>query len=348
MIGDVLVSSLLCEHIKAHLPNSEVHYLIEEHTTAVVENNPFVDKIILFKEDYKNSRSSFYTFLKSIRAESYDVVVDVYGKLESNLITYFSKAKIKVAYSKWRSKFLYTHHVPIKSRQPGSSFTTIDDRLGLLSPIISERLDVEKMPKVYLTQSEIDEAKNFLKTQGINSENPLIMLGVLGSGDSKTYPLKYMGEVIDTIAAETYATLLFNYIPSQEKDARKVYEMCDDTTKQKISFETFAPNLRKFLALLSFCDCYIGNEGGSTNMAKALGVPTFSIFAPWIDKFGWSTYADDKNISVHVADYFPEKFENISKKQIKSNIDKLYHLFEPKKFHEKLSAFLNREVFSDQ
>lgn len=348
MVGDVLVSSLLCEHIKEHLPDSEVHYLIEEHTTAVVEQNPFVDRIVLFQKEYKTSRSKFYGFLKSVRKENYDVVIDVYGKLESNLIAYFSKAKIKIAYLKWRSKFLYTHHIPIKSRRPGSTFTTVDDRLALLYPIISESLDIQKKPKIHLGQNEMLKAENFLNLQEMSSKKPLIMLGVLGSGESKTYPLKYMAEVVDSIAKETDAALLFNYIPSQEKDARKVYELCNESTRNKISFETFSPDLRRFLALLKCCDCYIGNEGGSTNMAKALDVPTFSIFAPWIDKVGWSTFADDKNISVHVADYFPEKFEKASKKEIKSNTQKLYELFEPELFQARLLSFLKTEIFSDQ
>ena len=161
--------------------------------------------------------------------------------------------------------------------------------------------------------------------------NPLIMLGVLGSGESKTYPLKYMAKVVDTVANETDATLLFNYIPSQEKDARKVYELCSKSAKTKISFETFAPDLRKFLAVLKCCDCYIGNEGGSTNMSKALNVPTFSVFSPWIDKLGWSTFADNTNISVHVADYFPEEFKKTKKKGNQIENPKMVRTFQTRK-----------------
>lgn len=348
MIGDVLVSSLLCGHIKEHLPDSEVHYLIEEHTTAVVENNPFIDKIILFRKNYKTSKSKFYGFLKSVRKEDYDVVIDVYGKLESNLITYFSKAKIKIAYPKWRSKFLYTHLVPIKSRQPGSIDTTVDDRLALLSPIIQENLDAQKRPKVYMTQTEIDAAKRFLKEQRIDTNRPLLMLGVLGSGESKSYPIDYMAKVIDTIAGNTDAVLLFNYIPSQEKEAKAVYELCKLETRKRISLKTFAPDLRKFLALLKQCDCYIGNEGGSVNMAKASDVPTFSIFSPWIDKRGWNTYMDTKNIAVHVSDYFPEEFLKMSNKEIKKRTKEFYKMFSPELFEKKMLGFLKTEIFSHQ
>ncbi|MGI9551178.1 MAG: glycosyltransferase family 9 protein [Aurantibacter sp.] len=348
MIGDVLVSSLLCEHIKEQLPDPKVHYLIEEHTTPVVARNPFVDKIILFRREYKTDKSKFYRFLKSIRKARYDVVIDVYGKLESNLITYFSKAKIKIAYPKWRSRFLYTHLIPIKSRQPGSTDTTVDDRLALLSPIINEKLDAQKRPKIYLAQTEIDKAKGLLKEQGIDANRPYLMLGVLGSNGSKSYPFEYMAKVIDAIAENTEAVLLFNYIPSQEKEAMVVYELCQPETRKRISLKTFAPDLRSFLALLHLCQCYIGNEGGSVNMAKALKVPTFSIFSPWIDKIGWDTYSDNRNIAVHVSDYFPEEFSKTSKKKLKAGSKKFYKMFEPELFKDKLLQFLKTEIFPHQ
>ena len=48
MIGDVLTSSVLFEMIKKKHPNYKLHYLINNHTSAVVENNPLIDKIIFF------------------------------------------------------------------------------------------------------------------------------------------------------------------------------------------------------------------------------------------------------------------------------------------------------------
>ncbi|MEO9894689.1 glycosyltransferase family 9 protein [Aurantibacter sp.] len=343
MIGDVLVSSLLCEHIKEHLPQAEVHYVIEEHTTAVVEQNPYIDKIVLFRKSYKNCKREFYAFLKNIKGENYDVTIDVYGKIESNLISYFSNAPIKIAYPKWRSKFIYSHLIPIKTRQPDNTFTTIDDRLALLSPIISENLDASKRPKIYLNEKEIIEAQEFLRLHKIDINKSLIMLGVLGSGESKTYPLNYMAQLIDLIADQTDATLLFNYIPSQANEAKMVYDLCKESTKNRIALDTFAPNLRKFIALLNCCDFYIGNEGGSTNMAKALGVPTFSIFAPWIDKIGWSTFADEKNLSIHVADYFSEELNEMPKKKLKKESRVLYKLLKPENFQDKLINFLSNK-----
>ncbi|MEM7487036.1 MAG: lipopolysaccharide heptosyltransferase family protein, partial [Bacteroidota bacterium] len=69
MIGDVLSSTILCEHLKIHYPNSEVHFLINENTQAVVVGNPFIDKIVLFKNKYRDNKLGFYGFLRSIKKE---------------------------------------------------------------------------------------------------------------------------------------------------------------------------------------------------------------------------------------------------------------------------------------
>ena len=77
MIGDVLVSSVLCEHLKKHIPLCQVHYLVNDHTVAVVTENPFIDKIVVFKKDYRDSKREFYRFLKSVSKENYDAVIDI-------------------------------------------------------------------------------------------------------------------------------------------------------------------------------------------------------------------------------------------------------------------------------
>ena len=168
MIGDVLVSSLLCEHLKQQLPECEVHYLINEHTLAVVENNPFIDTLVLFKREEQKSKTKFYRFLRAISREKYDVVIDVYGKLESNLMTLFSGAKMRVSHSKWYSKFIYTHLISGSSKKKSEVGLAIENRLSFLSPLLSEIKNPEKTPKIYLTETEIARAKVYLSKNQVD------------------------------------------------------------------------------------------------------------------------------------------------------------------------------------
>ncbi len=341
MIGDVLISSLLCEHMKSHLPGVEVHYMVYESTTAVVENNPHIDRLLLFKQAYKKNYRQFFAFLRSVNRERYDAVVDVYGKPESNLTTLFSRAPIRIAYYKPYSAFLYSHTVKLNPGKIGRGSTTIEDRLSLLRPLIPDTLGTNRKPAIHLTEREISESRNFLLEKGVSFSNPLIMIGILGSNVTKTYPLPYMATLIEILADHTQATFLFNYIPEQENHARELFHMCRSSTQKRIAIGAFASGLRQFLGLLKQCACFVGNEGGITNMAKALGVPTFSIFAPWIDKKGWHIFADSHNIAVHPEDYFPEVVEGKSYQQIRSESREIYQLMEPNTFKKELLTFLD-------
>ena len=219
----------------------------------------------------------------------------------------------------------------------------IENRLQLLEPL-NISLNKTLKPKIYLTQEEKNTAKTFLTSNAISLDTSLYMISVLGSGLDKTYPFDYMATVIDTLVlAQPDCQVLFNYIPKQEVDAQAIYNLCKPSTQKRIFFKVFGKSLREFLAIAHFCDALIGNEGGAVNMAKALDVPTFTIFSPWIKKEAWSLFEDTiKNVSVHFKDYKPELFEGQSTKDLKPKYKSLYKQFLPSLFIDKLKQFIKQ------
>ena len=349
MIGDVLVSSILCEHLKQQLPECEVHYLINEHTLAVVENNPFIDTVVLFGKEEQNSKIKFYRFLKNIAHEKYDVVIDFYGKTESNLMSLISGAKMRISHKKWYSKYIYTHFVSGNAIDKTKMGHTIEHRLAFLSPLLPKIEHPGKHPKIYLIANEINRAKAYLVDKGVDFSSPIIMISILGSSAKKTYPLPNMAKVIDEIASGQETTLLFNYIPAQHSQAQELYRLCNAESRSKIKFDVFAPSLRNFLGILYHCKALIGNEGGTVNMAKALGIPTFAIYSPWVSKSGWHTFSDNEaNRAVHVGDFLPELVQGKPRKELKKQFETLYDSFEPQLFLKELRTYLQDKVFSNQ
>jgi len=341
MIGDVLTSSILFEAVSTKYPKAELHYLINSHTYPVVQHNPYIDKFHFFSPKEEESKTALIDFAKTIRDENYDVVVDVYSKLSSNLITLYSKAKIKISKHKWYSSFIYTHTFKDLSKPSTNAGLAIENRLRLLEPLNVEKKAIA--PKIYLTGDEKKNEKNYLTENGIQLDKELFMIGLLGSGENKTYPFHYMANVIDLITEQKpECQVLFNYIPKQEDDAKAIYDLCKDKTKSHIYFDVFGNSLREFMSITSFCTALIGNEGGATNMAKALGISTFTIFSPWIYKEVWNVFVDgDKHVSVHLNDYKPELFENKNQSLLKKESLKLYPHFKPELFSERLTKYLN-------
>jgi heptosyltransferase-2 len=157
----------------------------------------------------------------------------------------------------------------------------------------------------------------------------------LGSQDIKNYPLQYMAEVLDYIVAQKEVQILFNYLPWQKNQAIEIYNLCNETTKKNIFIDFFQDDLREFLSILYHCKALIGNEGGAANMAKALQIPTFSIYSPGIKKTDWNVFENaNTNISVHYDDYshdLPNEGDLFEK----------YNKFKPNYFYNKLHEFLN-------
>ncbi|MGB5417222.1 glycosyltransferase family 9 protein [Algibacter sp.] len=337
MIGDVLTSSILFEALHHKFPEAQLDYLINQHTYPVVENNPFINNFVFFTKNEELSKKALFGLARKVKQNNYDVVIDVYSKLSSNIISVFSKAKKRISYHKFYSTPFYHHNIKRQKITDKKSELAIVNRLQLLRPLGIETTSIK--PKIYLTEEEIATSKQFLKNHHVDFNKPIYMISVLGSGENKTYPFPYMAKVIDLIVKETKGQILFNYIPKQAPDAKAIYDLCLAETQNHISFHVFGKSLREFLAITHHCNALIGNEGGAVNMAKALNIKTFTIFSPWIDKATWSLFEDEDNMSVHLKDFKPELFSK-PEKELKKEALSLYNKFSPELIEHKLKAFL--------
>lgn len=341
MIGDVLATSIVCNNSKLLYPGAQVDYLIYPFTKPVVEGNPNIDTIILFEEVYRKSKKAFLKFLVGIRKAKYDIVIDAYGKLESNLVVGISGASTKIGFHKSYTNFIYTKTVRELPQPLTNAGTALENRLNLLSTLNKDmQLDIK--PHIFLTEKEIQNGKQILEKNNVDFSKKIIMIGVLGSGNSKTYPFPYMAKVLDFIVEKTGATLLFNYMPSQKKEANEIFDLCKPKTQQHIKIEVVPGSIREFLSITYHCNALIGNEGGAVNMAKALDIPTFTIFSTWIKKEAWNSFEDGTtNVSVHLKDFKPELYGTKSPKEMKKEALKLYEAFTPDLILPTLEGYLS-------
>ncbi len=341
MIGDVLATSIICNNLRKAYPDARIDYLIYPFTRPVVQHNPNIDNLILFDEARK-SKMKLLAFLLKVRKEKYDVVIDAYGKTESQLATLFSGAKLKTGFYKSYSRFLYDKTVREIPQPLTNAGTALENRMNLLKSVVDNN-DFEIRPKIWLTEEEISSGKKILEQHGIDLSKKLFMIGVLGSGTNKTYPFPYMAQLLDRIVLQTGATLLFNYMPSQTEEATAIYNLCQPETQKHTRIEVVPGSIREFLSLTAHCTALIGNEGGAVNMAKALRIPTFTVFSTWIKKEAWNSFEDGKeNISVHLKDFKPELYGDKSPKKMKEKAMELYDAFTPDLVLPALESYIEK------
>jgi len=348
MIGDVLVSSILCNNLKRAYPDAEIHYMVYQGTMPVLEGNPYIDKIVVFTQEYRDSKKALIKFVHSLREENYDLLIDAYSKLESWLTVLFSNAPVRISYKKTGRSFLYTQTIRRKKQPQSNLGLTIENRLALLEPLQLD-IEIDPVPRLYVTDREQQFASTIFEEYGLHKNRPTMMLAVTGSENLKTYPSRYMAKIVDFIADHYDVNLLFNYNPVLKEKAEKIYSYCKPETKEKIFFEVYGKSLREYIALMDASDVIVGNDGGAINMAKALDKPSFTIFSPWIPKEEWATFEDGKqHVSVHLNDFKPELFKNKKIKELKKTAFDLYKLFTPDLFLHDLHKFLDRNLRKGQ
>lgn len=336
MIGDVLTSTIICQAIKELLPEVELHYMVQPGTVAVLTNNPYINVIEVFKPEEKNKFISLIRQGFKLRKHKYDAVIDAYGKWESIIPAFLSGSKKRIGIKKWYTTFFY--NVCVRQRKVTNG--AIINRLRLAEYFLNRPVP-EYFPKIYLNKEEVALGKKLITEQSSGSK-PIFMISLLGSDEIKSLPSFHMALLLDSIIQQIDVDLILNYMPNQKKEADEIINLCQSKTKEHI-IDVQSNGLRELLCVLSHCDAIIGNEGGAINMAKALDVPTFAIFAPWINKEAWGFRNDfKKHIVVHLKDYQPEIYGDEDPKYFKSQSLDLYQKLKISDYKYKLTSFLEQ------
>lgn len=337
-IGDVLISSVIAENIKKVFPKSEVTYFVYDYTTGVLENNPFIDRVISVKEKELKKFPKLLQTISKIKKEKYDIIFDPYSKFQSRLTCLLSGATYRIGFKRIKKKLrlpFYTHPVNYMPRHTMFCGKAIENRISLVQSVFSLPEPAVE-PLIYLTE---EEKKYHLP----NNENlPVIMLGVLGSTPQKSMPYPYVAELIDYIAKNYKVKILFNYAPNQKEEALKIYGLCKN--KVQIDLDIYEDSIRGFVKLMNKCDMLISNEGGSVHIAKALHKPTFTVYSPYIEKEDWSSFEDHiQHESIHLLEEKPDlytEFTREERKKIEEDPTIMYNELTPTLILEKLKPFL--------
>lgn len=323
-IGDVLASSLIAENLKQIYPDIRVDFFCYSPALSVLENNPFVGKVIDFNQKELKKISVLNKYANLIRAEQYDLVIDPYAKLQSRFITLKSGASRRISYDKPFFKYIYTDRIEKEEISTSKAkCTAIDNRVALVLPLNLKKMKLKLDMKIYLTDDEKEEGRKILEKAGLNFGRKTLMLGIMGSSEEKSWPIDYMANLIAHIHEYYDFNLLFNYTPDQKEVADKIMAMQPRT--EKIYPNIIGKSVREFLKILYCCDGFVGNEGGAVNMSKALNLPTFSIYSPHKFPIDWGCYEDNhKHISVHLQDLDKRLINTHSVKRLLRMTPKIY------------------------
>jgi ADP-heptose:LPS heptosyltransferase len=94
-LGDVVLTSPVFKVLRQAWPEAKITVLTKEMFADVLSENPDIDQVLLLRRG-----ESIFSLVRRVRAEHFDVIIDLHANLRSRLVSFFSGAAQRARYHK--------------------------------------------------------------------------------------------------------------------------------------------------------------------------------------------------------------------------------------------------------
>lgn len=277
--GDVLLTTPILPVIKKYFPNSEIHFLVFEPYNTILENQPFIDKLLV-----RRKKDSLLKVIYTIRKNRYDLVLDYIGSNTSAFLSFLSGAPWRVGYRKKKLRMLAYNIKAIHGEKRYSAWMKFD-----LLKSIGIQEENYSFP-IQIAPDALEFVHNYLNKKKVRGKRK-ILISPNSPRDYKKWKPEYFAQVANELAKDSSNAVFILEGPGEEEYVNYVFQFITEKI-QRLSGLTI-PNL---LAFIKKMDLFIGNCGGPKHMAVAVGTPSITIFGP-TDPVVWHPH----ELSHHIA-----------------------------------------------
>ncbi|MGZ8239803.1 MAG: lipopolysaccharide heptosyltransferase I [Methylobacter sp.] len=288
-LGDIVHAMVALQFIKAHSPEIQIDWIVEERFAGLLKNNPDIDNILTVNlKALKTDKAGIFSQFKKIRSyavNNYDLIIDAQGLIKSAAIAKLVLPGMvcmpQVGQELARRGTRIAGFDAGSVREKAASWfydvkvacaydvNTIDrNALILSSPLgfdISTEQILNKKPFLFFN-NEDPQIYDFLLKDRTN-----IVLVIGSTWDSRNYPAAKFVKIAEALQQNCLVT----WGNEQEKTTAEWMASQSDLIKV-----TPKMDLNSLKALIAKADLLIGNDTGPTHMAWGLNRPSITIFGP--------------------------------------------------------------------
>jgi len=284
-IGDVIMSTGIYRHLKKKFPESKVSVLTGIWGKEIIENNPYIDEIIVHNcpwwKRIRGEEAGYLKWLikelpeviKKIKKKSFDIGIDLRGDFRHILFFLFlGRVKYKISYNRSGGEYLLERAVDYDI-----SMHEIEKNFKLLEEIGIKNLPFpDKQPEIFLREEEKEKVESFLNKNKI-SEGTLKVVLHAGAGNKlRMWEEENFVHLIKKIS-EKYNTVFFLIGGSEEK---KMYEEIIRKSSGNVYNLAEKLNIRDTAALIEKSSIFIGNDSSMGHLASCFDTPSIILFGP--------------------------------------------------------------------
>jgi len=271
-IGDAVMTLPALRCIRTSFKEDEIHLMVKKHIIEIFLNDPNIDNLIEYKDDYKGIKGKIIAS-RRLKHYSFSKAILFQNAFDAAALVYLSGIKERIGYNRDGRGFLLTKPVQINKK-----IKRLHHILYYLNLLKETGVDVNyRHPWIYLSIEERIKAQNIL-----NSVNrPIILINPGAAyGSAKRWPTKYFAILIEMIIKDLNGSII---ITGSTDEQKIVTEIISKVNLEKISYRqilnlTGKISLREFISILSQVDIVVTNDSGPMHLAYAVGTPVVAIF----------------------------------------------------------------------
>ncbi len=272
-LGDIVHSLPVLGALRHRYPQARIVWVVNKSYESLIEGHPDLDATIPFDrtatdEGLWGAMRSVGAFVRRLRAENFDLAIDLQGLIRSGLMCYLTGAKRRVGLATARECSCWFYTDVIETR--GLPELHAVDRYWQ----IVKALGVEDYPVTFRLPIHT-EALEWARETLITLPRPWIMVSVGTRWETKRVPPNFFGVLLKRAQDQFGGTVIFVGREDEQRLALAAASHLDDPCTRMLTGET---NLSQLAAVLSLADVVVANDSGPLHLAVALGRP---VVAPY-------------------------------------------------------------------
>lgn len=281
-LGDVVRTLPAVSALRRALPAAHLTWLVEPASASVLAGQPWLDSVLVFPRGelagalgagrLPAAGRTLRRFLRALRAQRFDLVLDFHSILKSGLLARASGAPLRLAYAPpvgREGAWLFANR---HARLAPGRLSRFARNLGLV-----RALGVEAVSDP--TPLRVDPAAARAAAARLPGAAPVaIHPGTSPATPHKRWTAEGYGRVAATLAREPGVASVVTFGPDAEE--RRFAERVVAASEGAARLAPETSSLGELAALLARCRLYLGGDTGPMHVASLVGTPVVQILGP--------------------------------------------------------------------
>jgi ADP-heptose:LPS heptosyltransferase len=270
-IGDIVLTTPVIRCLKKQVPDAEVHFLVKNSFRAVVEHNPYIDKLHVLAHSWE-------LMIEELKTENYDYIIDLHhntktmrvkNALKKRSFSFYKLNIQKYFYTAFKIHILPKVHIVDRYMKTVESFGVKNDGAGLDYFTGTEGVKKEDIPASHSAGyiACVIGAAHGTKRWPVHKWKAFC--------EKMDHPVILLGDHHDEANGNEIAS----------GDPIKIYNSCG-----KFTINESADLVRKSKLVIS-------NDTGLMHIAAAFKRPIISLWGNTVPSFGMTPYYGDAPVS---------------------------------------------------